>query len=196
MGIAHTSARPRTRQTILGLSVVVSALLWATNPTLDGYQASLERRLHVLAAQMDPAIQGQERRMVKRAVTEVGHRLVAALVKDHTRRYSLGVASVYVTEVGEIHMTGLGIARLVIPLQGHDEGMLAIGRLIFRDSLEAPQPIQHASLVTSAHFLWITASQSPRIHTPRSLPDIHRVSQVFTVNAQHFVLKNNRNRYI
>jgi hypothetical protein len=123
---------------LLALGVIVFTVLWLSNPTLSGYLTYLEGHLVAALSHMDPAIQGQERHTIESAVATKGRRLMLSLVRDHTRRYTGGIASLYVTDVADIHMVTVGFAGAFVPIRGLDQGILTLGRLIFQGRVASP----------------------------------------------------------
>ena len=105
--------------------------LWASNPSADHYQRYLEQELAALASTIDPGISGDERRRLETLIAVKGRRLMAAVVHDHTRRYTVGIASLYVSDLSDIHLTTVGFASFFIPVSGHEHGIVALGRLLF-----------------------------------------------------------------
>ncbi|GKS58371.1 hypothetical protein YTPLAS18_18980 [Nitrospira sp.] len=118
----------------LVLVVCVTALLvglWASNPSAEHYQRYLEQQLAARASTIDPSIGGEERRRLEMMIAVKGRRLMTAVVHDHTRRYTVGMASLYVSDLPDVHLTTLGFATIFVPVSGHERGILVLGRLLF-----------------------------------------------------------------
>lgn len=188
MGQRRGGVSPRpTAWAIAGLALVTA--LWATNPTADRYRIHLERELRSVASRMDQTMPERERLALEQVVAARGHEMMSTVVGSYTTRYTLGVGSLYVTDVGEVHMVTLGIASRLVPIRGHEHGMLALGRLIFAG--EANRSL----LVGGQNCGQLTENQE-QTGPCADLRDIHRLSLLFTAMPQHFVLTKNRDPYM
>lgn len=111
---------------LLGLSVG----LVLTNPTTQDYGRFLEHELGVAVERIDQTLSSQEHELLRGVFAANGRRLVALVVQQHTRRRNYGLFSLFESRVLEQKVVVLGIASTFVPVQGVDEAILNLGRLV------------------------------------------------------------------
>lgn len=121
---------------LLQLSLLVMVLIGAvglalTNPTTDDYLQYIEVELGRAIDRMDPNTQGRERELIKQIFRSQGKKLLESVVRPTTTREDWGLMSRYETNLVDTKVIVVGIGHQFVPIEGVEEAVLKIGRMVF-----------------------------------------------------------------
>lgn len=121
---------------LLQLSLLAMVLAGAvglalTNPTTDDYLQYIEVELGRAIDRMDQNTQGRERQLIKQIFHSQGKKLLESVVRPATVRESWGLMSRYETHIVDTKVIVLGIGHQFVPIEGVEEAVLKIGRMVF-----------------------------------------------------------------
>jgi hypothetical protein len=121
---------------LLRLSLVVTALaasvvLALTNPTTDQYLGFVQAELTKAVDRMDQSTPEREGTVVRNIFRRHSQELLNSMVRPHTIRQNWGVLSRFETTVLGTRVVVIGIGNQFIPVEGVDEAILTLGRLVF-----------------------------------------------------------------
>ena len=121
---------------LLRLSLVVAALavsvvLALMNPTTDQYLGFVQAELTKAMDRMDQSTPEREGAVVRNIFRRHSQELLNSMVRPHTTRQNWGVLSRFETTVLGIRVVVIGIGNQFIPVEGVDEAILTLGRLVF-----------------------------------------------------------------
>ncbi len=119
------------RLVILVVTLSIAVGLASTNPSMDEYLVFVETALGNALDRPEQAEPSRERQMVRSIFRARSRELVAKVIGPHTRRHNWGVLSRFETRIFDLHVEVLGIGGRFIPLQGVDESVLRLGRMVF-----------------------------------------------------------------
>lgn len=110
---------------LLGICVALAL----TNPTSQDYGAFLQAQLGLAVDRMDRTLPAQEQELLRGLYAANGKNLVALVLEKYTRRRNFGLFSLFESRVLEQKVV-VGVASRFIPVEGVEEAVLEIGRLI------------------------------------------------------------------
>lgn len=116
---------------LLVFFLAVSVGLAATNPTLDEYLVFVEAEMNRALERMDQSMASRERTMIQALFRTQGKKIIQGFVRPNTVRNNWGLLSRFQTRVGGEEVMVVGIAGYFVPLNGFEEAIVRIGRLVF-----------------------------------------------------------------
>jgi hypothetical protein len=111
---------------LLGICVALAL----TNPTSQDYGAFLQAQLGLAVDRMDRTLPAQEQELLRGLYAANGKNLVALVLEKYTRRRNFGLFSLFESRVLEQKVVVVGVASRFIPVEGVEEAVLEIGRLV------------------------------------------------------------------
>ena len=120
---------------LLRLSLVVTALavsvvLALTNPTTDQYLSFIQAELTKAMDRMDKSTPEREGTVVRNIFRRHSQELLNSMVRPHTSRQNWGILSRFETTVLGTRVVVIGIYNQFIPVEGVDEAILTLGRIV------------------------------------------------------------------
>jgi hypothetical protein len=112
---------------VLGVAVGLAL----SNPTMDDYLQFVERELGKAIDRMDRSAPSREQQFIRQVFQNQSKKILQEVVRPHTKRQNLGLASRYVTQAVSTKIVVIGVAGHFIPIEGVEEATIKIGRLAF-----------------------------------------------------------------